>query len=162
MQEVVVQGFKSKSRETSTGSSTVISGKAVQDVPVSNVIELLQGKVAGLNIQNNSGSPGAMGTINLRGLSSINISSDGFLTPTSPLFVIDGIPVDVNTNYEYGFQGGGPGISPLALIPPEDIEQFDILRDAAATSQYGTRGAYGVIIIRKVAQNRFWLQKPAV
>lgn len=147
MQEVVVQGFKSKSRETSTGSSTVISGKTVQDVPVSNVIELLQGKVAGLNIQNNSGSPGAMGTINLRGLSSINISSDGFLTPTSPLFVIDGIPVDVNTNYEYGFQGGGPGISPLALIPPEDIEQFDILRDAAATSQYGSRGAYGVIII---------------
>lgn len=147
MKEVVVQGFKSKSRETSTGSSTVVSGKTIQDVPVSNVIELLQGKVAGLNIQNNTGSPGAMGTINLRGLSSISISSDGFLTPTSPLFVIDGIPVDVNTNYEYGFQGGGPGISPLALIPPEDIEQFDVLRDAAATSQYGSRGAYGVILV---------------
>ena len=147
MEEVVVQGFKSKSRETSTGSSTVVSGKVIQDVPVSNVIELLQGKVAGLNIQNNSGSPGGMGTINLRGLSSISVSADGFLTPTSPLFVIDGIPVDVNTNYEYGFQGGGPGINPLALIPPEDIEQFDVLRDAAATSQYGSRGAYGVIIV---------------
>ncbi len=147
MQEVVIQGFKSKTRETSTGSSTVISGKVLQNVPVSNVIELLQGKVAGLNIQNNTGSPGGMGTINLRGLSSINISSDGFLTPTSPLFVIDGVPVDVNTNFEYGFQGGGPGISPLALIPPEDIEQFDVLRDAAATSQYGSRGAYGVILV---------------
>ncbi|MGN6162970.1 MAG: SusC/RagA family TonB-linked outer membrane protein [Flavisolibacter sp.] len=147
MQEIVVQGFKAKVRETSTGSSTVLSGKTVQDVPVSNVIQLLQGKVAGLNIQNNTGSPGGMGTINLRGVSSIAISSDGFLTPTSPLFVIDGVPVDPNTNFEYGFQGGGPGISPLALIPPEDIEQFDILRDAAATSQYGSRGAYGVIII---------------
>ena len=147
MQEVVVQGFKSKTRETSSGSSTVISGRAVQNVPVSNVVELLQGKVAGLNVQNNTGSPGSMGTIQLRGLSSNNISADGFLTPTSPLFVIDGVPVDVNTNYEYGFQGGGPGISPLALIPPEDIEQFDVLRDAAATSQYGSRAAYGVIII---------------
>lgn len=147
MQEVVVQGFRQKTKETATGSSSVISGKALQDVPVSNVVELLQGKVAGLNVQNNSGSPGGMGTINLRGISSINISSDGFLTPTSPLFVIDGVPVDVNTNYEYGFQGGGAGINPLALIPPEDIEQMEVLRDAAATSVYGARAAYGVIIV---------------
>ncbi|QNA45720.1 SusC/RagA family TonB-linked outer membrane protein [Lacibacter sediminis] len=147
MQEVVVQGFRQKTKETATGSSTVVSGKALQDVPVSNVVELLQGKVAGLNVQNNSGSPGGMGTINLRGISSINISSDGFLTPTSPLFVIDGVPVDVNTNYEYGFQSGGAGINPLALIPPEDIEQMEVLRDAAATSVYGARAAYGVIIV---------------
>lgn len=147
LQEVVVQGFRLKSRETSTGSSTVVSGKVLQDIPVSNVVELLQGKVAGLNIQNNTGSPGGMGTIQIRGLSSASVSSDGFLTPTSPLFVIDGVPVDVNTNFEYGFQGGGPGISPLALIPPEDIEQMDVLRDAAAISQYGARGVYGVIIV---------------
>jgi TonB-linked SusC/RagA family outer membrane protein len=147
MQEVVVQGFRSKTKETATGSSTVVSGKALQDVPVSNVVELLQGKVAGLNVQNNTGSPGGMGTINLRGMGSINISSDGYLTPTSPLFVIDGVPVDVNTGYEYGFQGGGAGINPLALIPPEDIEQMEVLRDASATSVYGARAAYGVIIV---------------
>ncbi|MEO6813741.1 MAG: SusC/RagA family TonB-linked outer membrane protein, partial [Ginsengibacter sp.] len=147
MKEVVVQGFKSVTRETATGSSTIIKGKALQDVPVSNVVQLLQGKVAGLNIQNNTGSPGGMGTINLRGISSIQISSDGFLTPTSPLFVIDGVPVDLNTNYQYGFQSGGPGINPMSLIPPEDIEQVDVLKDAAATSQYGSRGAYGVILI---------------
>ncbi|MCU7549414.1 SusC/RagA family TonB-linked outer membrane protein [Chitinophagaceae bacterium LB-8] len=147
MQEVVVQGFKTKTRETSTGSSLVLSGKALQDVPVSNVMELLQGKVAGLNIQNNSGSPGGMGTINIRGLSGSTVSADGFLTPTSPLFVIDGVPVDMNSNFEYGFQGGGAGISPLSLIPPEDIEQMDVLKDAAATSQYGARAAYGVIIV---------------
>ena len=147
MQEVVIQGFRQKTKETATGSSTVVTGKALQDVPVSNVVELLQGKVAGLNVQNNTGSPGGMGTINLRGISSINISSDGFLTPTSPLFVIDGVPVDVNTNFEYGFQSGGSGINPLALIPPEDIEQMEVLRDAAATSVYGARAAYGVIIV---------------
>lgn len=147
MQTVVVQGFATKTRETSTGASTVISGKSIQDVPVSNVMELLQGRVAGVNIQNNSGSPGGMGTINIRGISSSNVSADGFLTPTSPLFVIDGVPVDVNTNYEYGFQSGGPGISPLALIPPEDIEQMEFLKDAASTSLYGSRGVYGVILI---------------
>lgn len=147
MQEIVVQGFKRATRETTTGSTVVISGKQLQDVPVSNVLELLQGKVAGVNIQNNSGSPGSMGTINIRGVSSAQVSANGFLTPTSPLFVIDGVPVDLNTNYEYGFQGGGPGISPLALIPPEDIEQMEFLKDAAATSQYGSRGAYGVIIV---------------
>lgn len=147
MSEIVVQGFKRATRETTTGSTVVISGKQLQDVPVSNVMELLQGKVPGLNIQNNTGSPGSMGTINLRGISSTQVNANGFLTPTSPLFVIDGVPVDANTNYEYGFQGGGPGISPLALIPPEDIEQMEFLKDAAATSQYGSRGAYGVIIV---------------
>lgn len=147
METVVVQGFATKTRETSTGASTIISGKSIQDVPVPNVMELLQGRVAGVNIQNNTGSPGSMGTINIRGISSTNVSADGFLTPTSPLFVIDGVPVDVNTNFEYGFQGGGPGISPLALIPPEDIEQMEFLKDAASTSLYGSRGVYGVILI---------------
>lgn len=147
LDEVVVQGFRSTKKAIATGSSTVISGRQVQDVPASNVISLLQGKVAGLNIQNNTGSPGAMGTINLRGLSSIKISGDGMLTPTSPLFIIDGVPIDVNSGFEYGFQSGGVGVNPLALIPPEDVEQFDVLRDAAATSQYGSRGAYGVILI---------------
>lgn len=147
MQEVVVQGFKTKTRETSTGSTTIVTGKTLQDVPVSNVIELLQGKVAGLNVQNNTGSPGAMGTINLRGISSASVSSDGYLTPTSPLFVIDGVPVDVNTSYEYGFQSGGPGINPISLIPPEDIEQMEVLKDAAAASLYGSRAVYGVILI---------------
>ncbi len=147
MQEIRVEGYRNKTRDVATGSSTTVTGKALQDVPVSNVVELLQGKVAGLDVQNNNGSPGGMGTINLRGSSSINVSSDGFLTPTSPLFVVDGVPIDVNTGYDYGFQSSGPGISPIALIPPEDIQKIDVLRDASATAQYGSRAAYGVIII---------------
>ncbi|WP_225874847.1 SusC/RagA family TonB-linked outer membrane protein [Pedobacter hiemivivus] len=148
--KVVIVGYSAKTKEVSTGAITTISGKALQDVPVANVMELLQGKVAGLNIQNNTGSPGARGSIFVRGLSSIDIQgsgSDAFLTPTSPLFVIDGVPLDANSNYEYGFSQGGPGISPLSLIPPEDIEEVSVLKDAQATSLYGSQGAYGVILI---------------
>lgn len=150
LKEITVIGYQQKTKELSTGASTVISGKAVQDVPVGNVMELLQGKVAGLNIQNNNGSPGMRGSIAIRGLSNFNISGGGenaFLTPTSPLFVIDGIPVDENSNFEYGFQQAGPGVSPIALIPQEDIERIEVLKDAQATSLYGSRGAYGVILI---------------
>lgn len=151
IEEIVVkQGYTERSRETLTGSSISISGKDIQDVPVANITELLQGKVAGVNIQMNNGTPGGRGSIFVRGLSNISSSgsgADAFLTPTSPLFVIDGVPVDDNTNYEYGFSSGGTGISPLSLIPPEDIETIDFLKDAAATSIYGSRGAYGVILI---------------
>ncbi|MBO9593809.1 MAG: SusC/RagA family TonB-linked outer membrane protein [Niabella sp.] len=146
-QEVVVQAFSQRKKDLATGSTVRISGEVVQSAPVSNVMELLQGRVAGVNIQNNTGSPGSIGTINVRGVSTIGMSSSGYITPTSPLFVIDGIPVDINSNYSYGTQSGPDNINPLSLIPPEDIESFDFLKDAAAISLYGSRGAYGVVII---------------
>jgi TonB-linked SusC/RagA family outer membrane protein len=148
--EQVVIGYQKKTKETTTGSTTLISGKDLQNVPVSNVLELLQGKVAGMNIQNNTGAPGYSGSIQVRGLSTLNISGSGanaFLSPTSPLFVIDGIPVDPNANYQYGFSQAGPGLNPLSLIPPEDIESVQVLKDAQATALYGSRGAYGVMLI---------------
>jgi TonB-linked SusC/RagA family outer membrane protein len=150
LKETVVIGYQKKTREVSTGSSVVITSKEIQDVPVGNIMELLQGKVPGVNIQNNNGSPGGRVSVNVRGLSNVNISQSGsqaFLTPTSPLFVIDGVPVDDNANYSYGFDQAGPGISPLSLIPQEDIERIEILKDAQATSLYGSRGAYGVFLI---------------
>lgn len=150
LNETVVIGYQKKTRELSTGSSTLVSGKEVQDVPVSNVEQLLQGRVAGLNIQNNTGAPGGRGTIQIRGLSNITVSgsgNDAFLSPTSPLYVIDGVPIEADANFEYGYQSAGPGVSPLSLIPPEDIESLEILKDAQATALYGSRGAYGVILI---------------
>ncbi len=147
LNEVVITGYTKKTRATTTGAVTRISGEEIQDVPVANVMQLIQGKVAGLNIQVNTGAPGAMGRVQVRGLSSTAVSSDGFLTPTSPLFIVDGVPVDANQGYSYGFNQAGPGISPLALIPPEDIASVEVLKDAAATSIYGSRGAYGVIVI---------------
>lgn len=151
IEETVVQGFSRRSRQTLTGSSISVSGKDLQDNPVANITELLQGKVAGLSVQMNNGTPGARGTVLLRGLSNLGTVGSGvdtYLIPTSPLYIIDGVRVDDNTNFEYGFSGAGTGISPLSLIPPEDIEEVQILKDAASTSLYGTRGAYGVILIR--------------
>lgn len=150
LKEQVIIGYGKKTREVSTGSSVIITAKDIQDVPVANVMELLQGKVAGLNIQNNNGTPGMRGSMNIRGISNLNVSGSGdkaFLTPTSPLFVVDGVPVDDNSDYSYGFESAGPGISPISLIPVEDIQQIEVLKDAQATSLYGSRGAYGVILI---------------
>jgi TonB-linked SusC/RagA family outer membrane protein len=147
LKETVIIGYAKKTKEVSTGSSVVITAKDIQDAPVANVMELIQGKVAGLNIQNNNGTPGMVGSINIRGISNVNVSGSGFLTPTSPLFVVDGFPIDDNTNYTYGFDQAGPGLSPISLIPTEDIQSIEILKDAQATSLYGSRGAYGVILI---------------
>lgn len=146
----ITVGYAQKKKETITGSVVSLKGKEIQDVPVSNIAELFQGKIPGVNVQINTGSPGAAPTINMRGLSGISVIGSGdnaFLTPTSPLFVIDGVPVDVNTDYQYGFSSNGPGISPLSLIPPEDIEDMQFLKDASATALYGAQGAYGVILI---------------
>lgn len=151
LEETVVVGYQQRKRETLTGSVVTISGKEIQDIPSGNFVDLLQGKVAGMNIQNNTGSPGMRGTIAVRGISNFNVSGSGdntFLTPTSPLFVIDGVPIDDNSGYEYGFETAGPGVSPISMIPPEDIEDITVLKDAQATALYGSRGAYGVILVR--------------
>jgi TonB-linked SusC/RagA family outer membrane protein len=147
LKETVIIGYSKKTKEVSTGSSVVITAKEIQDAPVANVMELIQGKVAGLNIQNNNGTPGMVGSINIRGISNVNVTGSGFLTPTSPLFVVDGFPVDDNSNYSYGFDQASPGLSPISMIPTEDIQSIEILKDAQATSLYGSRGAYGVILI---------------
>lgn len=156
MTEVVIRGYQKRTREVTTGSSYIVTGKEVQDAPVSNIEELLQGKVAGLNIQNNTGAPGMRGSVQIRGLSTLNVTGSGnesFLQPTSPLYVIDGVPMDADKASEFGFQQQGPGVSPLSLIPQEDIASIEVLKDATATSLYGSRGAYGVILIQTVRGN---------
>lgn len=150
LEEAVVVGYVARKRETLTGSAVTISGKEIQDVPVANFTDLLQGKVPGMNVQLNNGTPGMRGSVAIRGISTLNVQGSGddaFLTPTSPLFVIDGVPIDEGTNYEYGFQTAGPGISPIAMIPVEDIENITVLKDAQATALYGSKGAYGVILV---------------
>src|SRR5690606_332531 len=89
-------------------------------------------------------------SVAIRGISTLNVQGagdDAFLTPTSPLYVIDGVPIDEGTNYEYGFQTAGPGVSPIAMIPVEDIQDITVLKDAQATALYGSKGAYGVILV---------------
>ena len=150
LNEITITGYVNKTKQTSVGSSVKISGKDLQAVPVASITDMLQGKVAGLNIQQNTGSPGMRGSMAIRGLSSTSISGSGneaYLQPTSPLFVVDGVPIDDNQNFSYGFQSAGPGVSPISLIPQQDVESIEVLKDASATALYGSRGAYGVILI---------------
>ena len=150
MDEVVVQGFRTTTRKLQTAASSMVTADDIKDVPVANVMDLLQGKIAGVNIQNNNAMPGARGSIFQRGLSSVNVTGSGehaYLEQTQPLFIIDGVPIDVNEDYEYGFAQAGPQANPLSVIPAEDIESVEVLKDAAATAVYGSRGANGVWII---------------
>ena len=149
MNEVVIRGYVARQKEETTGSSVSISGKEIRDIPAASAEDLLQGKVAGLNIQVNTGAPGFRGSVSIRGVSTLSISGSGenaFLSPTSPLYIIDGVPIDADGSTEYGYNSNS-GISPLSMIPPEDIQTIEVLKDAQATSLYGSRGAYGVIII---------------
>lgn len=148
--ETVTVGYVARARTTLTGSAVVIKGEDIRDAPAANFTDLLQGRVPGLNVQLNTGTPGVRGSMSLRGLNSANVSGSGgdaYMTNTSPLFVIDGVPIDEGDSFEYGFQTQGPGISPVSMIPVEDIEDITVLKDAQATALYGSRGAYGVILV---------------
>lgn len=150
LDEVVTVGYVRRHKADVTSAVSVIKADELTKAPVSNVVELLQGRVAGLDIQLNNGSPGSIGTLSIRGVSDISINEadgDYYLNSSTPLFVVDGIPQeDVD---EFNSQGllAGSGISPLSSIPFEDIADIQVLKDAAATSLYGSKGAYGVILI---------------
>lgn len=150
LKEAVVVGYQKRTKETVSGSVAVISGKDLQDVPVSNIQELLQGKVAGLNIQNNTGAPGFRGTIAVRGVSQLNVSGSGdqtYLATNNPLLVIDNVPVDFDGGISQSMLQPGAATGPLALIPPEDVQSIEVMKDAQATALYGSRGANGVIVV---------------
>ena len=150
VKEVVIRGYQQRSKETTVGSSVTISGKEIQDIPVANAEQLLQGKVPGLNIQVNTGAPGFRGSTTIRGVSSMSVTGsneNSYLAATSPMYIVDGVPIDADNVGDYGFNSVD-GVSPLSLIPPEDIQSIEVLKDAQATVLYGSRGAYGVIIIQ--------------
>ncbi|WP_018674891.1 SusC/RagA family TonB-linked outer membrane protein [Riemerella columbina] len=132
IEEVVLIGYGSKKKSDLTGSVTAISAKDFNGGAVSSPEQLIQGKAAGVQITTNGGAPGSGSTIRIRGAASLNASND-------PLIVIDGMPLD---------NGGINGAAnPLALINPNDIESFNVLKDASAAAIYGNRATNGVIII---------------
>jgi iron complex outermembrane receptor protein len=126
LQEVVIQiGYGSVKKKDATGSVTVLSSKDFNKGANVTVDNLLTGKVAGVAINSNGGSPGAVPTIRIRGGSSLLASND-------PLIVLDGLPMDSRV---------------LATLNPNDVESFTVLKDASATAIYGSRASNGVIII---------------
>jgi iron complex outermembrane receptor protein len=132
LSEVVVIGYGSVRKKDLTGSVATISSKDFNTGAITTPEQLIAGKVAGVSIISNNGAPGSGSTIRIRGGASLNASND-------PLIVIDGMPID----------GGGISgqANPLALINPNDIESFSVLKDASAAAIYGARASNGVILI---------------
>ncbi len=132
LDDVVVVGYGVVKKNDATGSVTAIKPDDMNKGLVTNAQDMLQGKIAGVNITTSGGAPGAGATIRIRGGSSLSASND-------PLIVIDGLAMDNN-----GIQGVS---NPLSMVNPNDIETLTVLKDASATAIYGSRASNGVIII---------------
>ena len=124
LEEVVVVGYGSQLKKEVTGAVQTISVKEIKDIPVSQVTQKLQGRVAGVQINQATGKPGQGMSVRIRGQLSVSGGSD-------PLYVVDGFPIT-----------GGIG-----ALNPDEIEDISILKDAASTSLYGSRAANGVVLI---------------
>lgn len=147
LEEVVVVGYGTMKRSDLTGAVASVSGDALRGTVSASVDQALQGRVAGVQVTQNSGQPGGAVSIRVRGTTSLTNSSE-------PLYVIDGVQMQGDAGGITGFdwQGGSGGqqaatSNPLATLNPNDIESIEILKDASATAIYGSRAANGVIII---------------
>ncbi|WP_460953280.1 SusC/RagA family TonB-linked outer membrane protein [Spirosoma litoris] len=130
--QVVVIGYGSASQKDMTGSVKSIKSADFNRGIINSPEQLLQGKVAGVNVTSTSGEPGGNQNITIRG-------PGGVRTGSTPLFVLDGIALDNSST--------GGATNPLNFLNPQDIESIDVLKDASATAIYGSRGANGVILI---------------
>ncbi|HEV7346932.1 TonB-dependent receptor [Telluribacter sp.] len=124
LSEVVVVGYGSQVKREVTGAVQSIAGKELMDIPVSQVTQKLQGRLAGVQINQTTGKPGQGMNVRIRGQLSVSGGSD-------PLYVIDGFPITGN----------------IGALNPDEIEDITILKDAASTSLYGSRAANGVVLI---------------
>ncbi|WP_257669922.1 SusC/RagA family TonB-linked outer membrane protein [Parapedobacter tibetensis] len=138
LEEVVVVGYGTMKRRDIIGSVATVTGADINKVPVANLSQSMQGMASGLFISNSSGHPGSSPDILIRGLNSINLG-------TSPLWVIDGVPIYTGSS-QLEANGVKP-VSAISMINPADIESIEVLKDAAATAVYGSRGSGGVILV---------------
>lgn len=120
--EVVVIGYGSQKRSNISGAVSTVTAAEIAELPVLRVEQALQGRTAGVQVTQNSGSPGSPLTVRIRGTGTINNSD--------PLYIVDGVPVDG-----------------LDFLNPNDIESLNVLKDAASAAIYGSRGANGVVLI---------------
>jgi iron complex outermembrane receptor protein len=142
LDEVVIIGYGQTTVKDATGSVTAVTSEDFNGGVISSPEQLIQGKTAGVNIQQTSGEPGAGIQVNIRGANSVRANNN-------PLFVVDGVPLfgqNTDASGDTG-QGGSDVGNPLNFLNPSDIESISILKDASATAIYGSRGANGVVII---------------
>ncbi|MDB5239469.1 MAG: SusC/RagA family TonB-linked outer membrane protein, partial [Spirosoma sp.] len=124
LNEVVVVGYGSQLKKEITGSVQTVSAQEIKDLPVSQIGQKLQGRLAGVQINQTTGKPGQGISIRIRGQQSVSAGSD-------PLYVIDGFPITGS----------------IGQLNPDEIEDISVLKDAASTSLYGSRAANGVVLI---------------
>lgn len=141
LNQVVVIGYQEVRKRDLTGSISSVGDSLIQVSKTPNLFDAIQGRIAGVNIVSSSGEQGAAVNYNIRGSNSV-------FSAGSPLFIIDGVQIDINQN-EVASAGVGSvaPMDPLATINPLDIQSIEVLKDASATAIYGSRGANGVIII---------------
>jgi len=141
LDETVIMAYGSTTKRFNTGNISKLTAAEISNQPVSNPLAALYGRVPGLEITQNSGTPGAGFKIQVRGQSSLTQGTD-------PLFVIDGVLfLNGNTQLNQTTNAANGGLSPLNSINPADIESIEVLKDADATAIYGSRAANGVILI---------------
>lgn len=138
LDEVVVTGYGNFKKSSFTGSASSVSTEKLKDVPSISVQDRLAGSVSGVQITSTSGQPGAVASVRIRGMGSINASNE-------PLYVIDGVPMLNGNVSEFSYANSGNSL--LATLNSNDIESMTVIKDAAAASLYGSRAANGVIII---------------
>jgi TonB-linked SusC/RagA family outer membrane protein len=138
LSEVVVVGYGTQEKRDVTGAVASVKSEDFNKGIINSPEQLLQGKVAGVNITSASGEPGGTQSIVIRG-------PGGVRTGSTPLFVVDGMALD-NSSTMNSPQGSAV-VNPLNFINPQDIESIDVLKDASATAIYGARGANGVVLI---------------
>jgi TonB-linked SusC/RagA family outer membrane protein len=148
LDEIQVIAYGQTTKRFNVGDQTTITAKDIAKYPVTNVLEALQASVPGMNIIKTTGMPGGVYSVKIRGQNGINNG-----TGTDPLYVVDGVPYqggyyDMQNSTLGGLPGkSGIGGDALSFINPQDIESINVLKDATATSIYGSRAANGVILI---------------
>jgi TonB-linked SusC/RagA family outer membrane protein len=147
LDEIVITGYGRQVKRNITGAVSAISLKQIENLPLATFENAIQGQIAGVQVTEASGEPGAGATVRVRGVGSISAGNE-------PLYVIDGFPISKNVGI--GVQGDNfrrrssfrpPSQNPLANLNPNDIESIQVLKDASTASIYGSRGSNGVIII---------------
>jgi len=145
LNEVVVIGYGTVRKRDLTGSVISVGASKLEDRPYSNVLQSLAGQASGVQIVQTQGAPGLAPSVKIRGASSINAG-------TTPLYVVDGIPLEDNTTTSSSTGGSSASNmqfnrNPLNFLNPNDIESIEILKDASSAAIYGSRGANGVVLI---------------
>tara|TARA_R110002050_G_scaffold95107_3_gene198000 strand:+ start:6482 stop:9613 length:3132 start_codon:yes stop_codon:yes gene_type:complete len=140
LDEVVAVGYGTVRRSDLTGSVSAVRSEELEQSQSTDAMQALQGRMSGVNISSESGEPGSGMNIQIRGANSIVGNS-------SPLFVIDGVQMDLNNDEVASTNSSQGTMNPLSMLNPSDIESIEVLKDASATAIFGSRGANGVVLV---------------